>query len=1080
MILLIFTITPDITAADGETVSHPDSVSKKIKELRREGKFIEALEVAHGLVVILKSDPEAAPWEVADAERLATTLEFINGLSEDKQKKLIEANRLSVGVTNFWTAGEYKKGGELAERVLAIRSPIFGEQHVETARSLSNVAAFLIKQDRYSEAEPLCKKVLTIRERILGLEHPKVTEILNYLSVLYMEQGRYAEAEPIMKQMLTIREKILGLDHPLVASCLNNLGNFYRIQGRYSEAEPCYKRALTIGRKVLEPEHRHQPHFLSNLGALYEDQGLYVKAEPLIKSALALREKTLGPEHPDVAISCNTLGVLHMNQGNYAKAEQYFKRSLAIMEKAEGVERSTVVRSLHSLAFIYTKLPHKHAEAEPILEKALQISEEVYGPEHNIVSLILNSLADYYQSKDEFTKAESLYEQALEINQKILGYEHHYVAANLHGLANILRNQGEHANAEAFYEQAIYIYGQVLGRDHLSVAETLQDLAVCLLQQGKQAAASSKLSDAADIFETARLRAGSGFARSTFQTSPYSLLAATSLESGNSDEAWPAAERALGRSLADLLVASGQRRISPSEIAREDSLKEALHHLESELAVLQKTIQADSTGEAVKRFNETRFRLLKVEAAWSTFQQKIAAKYPVTEGQAYTLEQIQESLTQSTAIIGWLHEEMYPRKFASWGYVIRKSGPVNWIRLDTTSNEADIQSSVTKVRDFHQALHMAASWQERVMEVDELNSYATKVWTQWVAPIYEHLDGIDNLVIIPSKPVLGIPIEALVDSEGRYLDERYAVSYAPSATVYAWLREFEEGGRETGARKALLLGDPPFTLDHARAMEREEEREESADEFAIIEAKPLFEMSVVRGALEGDGTALTGLPRLPWTRKEVKQVISAIPKAATLLGPRASEQEIVRLAESAELREFDTIHLATHALVDDEQPERSALILSQVNLPDPIEAVMAGERIYDGKLTVNEIIREWDLSADLVTLSACQSGLGREVAGEGYIGLAYAFLQSGARSLLVSLWKVEDEATCLLMGRFYGNLTGNYQDKNGSRGGKPMRKAEALQEAKHWLRTFTDKNGQQIFQHPVYWSAFVLIGDASF
>jgi CHAT domain-containing protein len=201
------------------------------------------------------------------------------------------------------------------------------------------------------------------------------------------------------------------------------------------------------------------------------------------------------------------------------------------------------------------------------------------------------------------------------------------------------------------------------------------------------------------------------------------------------------------------------------------------------------------------------------------------------------------------------------------------------------------------------------------------------------------------------------------------------------------------------------------------------------------------------------------------------------PPGDLLLGLDASEQELVRLAESNQLSGFDCVHLATHAVVDDERPERSSVVLCQVGLPDPLEAALDGTRIYDGFLTAEEIVREWKLDADLVTLSACETGLGRRVAGEGYIGFAHAFLQVGARSLMVGLWKVDDEATSLLMRRFYENWTGSYAGARAGQTGEPMTKANALREAKMWLRQYEDDRGGTPFRHPYYWAAFVLIGD---
>jgi CHAT domain-containing protein len=237
----------------------------------------------------------------------------------------------------------------------------------------------------------------------------------------------------------------------------------------------------------------------------------------------------------------------------------------------------------------------------------------------------------------------------------------------------------------------------------------------------------------------------------------------------------------------------------------------------------------------------------------------------------------------------------------------------------------------------------------------------------------------------------------------------------------------------------------------------------------------------VRSALAGNRELLSSLSRLPSTREEV-QVVARLhgPRSRLLLGPEASEQELGRMAQAGELKQFRTIHLATHALVDDERPENSALVLSQVDLPDPYEAAVKGERIYDGLLDAKEIVREWKLDADLVTLSACETGLGQKVVGEGYVGLAHAFLQAGARSLLVSLWRVEDRSTSMLMERFYENWRGGYTGVRGEghATGAPLPKVEALQEAKHWLREWEDAGGERPYQHPYYWSGFVLIGEA--
>ena len=166
------------------------------------------------------------------------------------------------------------------------------------------------------------------------------------------------------------------------------------------------------------------------------------------------------------------------------------------------------------------------------------------------------------------------------------------------------------------------------------------------------------------------------------------------------------------------------------------------------------------------------------------------------------------------------------------------------------------------------------------------------------------------------------------------------------------------------------------------------------------------------------------------------------------------------------------------------------------------------EEVADGRITAEQIVRTWDLDAELVVISACQSALGRQTEGEGYLGLAQALFAKGARSLILSLWKVDDEATALLMERFYQNLLGRRSDLD-----RPLTKVEALAEAKAWLRGLTSAERDRLrrralggqrgpieslpplakstdlqgppggdadhpFAHPYYWAAFILVGDA--
>jgi len=206
---------------------------------------------------------------------------------------------------------------------------------------------------------------------------------------------------------------------------------------------------------------------------------------------------------------------------------------------------------------------------------------------------------------------------------------------------------------------------------------------------------------------------------------------------------------------------------------------------------------------------------------------------------------------------------------------------------------------------------------------------------------------------------------------------------------------------------------------------------------------------------------------------------------------------------SSEKWQFGFIHLATHGVIDDSIPVRSAVILTQTGLPDPLSQVLSHQPVYDGQLMVREIQRGWDLKAELVTLSACETARGQYLGGEGFVGFTQALLMSGARAVCLSLWKVDDTATALLMQRFYANMLGARPGLS-----QPMPKVAALAEAKEWLRNLTtekvevevaalergqkrklatpvaagarkaDPRTERPFSHPYFWAAFVLVGDA--
>jgi CHAT domain-containing protein len=944
---------------------------------------------------------------------------------------------------------------------------------VEAARNLLRLAEgdpatpSWVREDAIGELRELERIVALPPEqrRELGRAHRWQEEIADHFA-----HARYAEAETLARQQREVFSRILGgVDFDTGLAC-DNLAVCLDAQGDLAGAERSVQQALGIFRQVLPHEHPQILQTLNTIAVLLYRRGDYAGAEPFLREIIGL-QRTLQPvDDESTALYLYNLGSCLLEQGIYAEAQDWLREALRAYRSQPGKEREAA-RCLMGLGRA-SLARGEGREGTALLEEAVSASEHALGPDHPEVAQALYWLADARQSRTDQrdpAEADRLFSRALTIMRAGLGDGHPEVAKILCRLGMLRASQNRLDEAHALLEQARSSYAASLGEEHRYVAFCLQMLATLEYTTGDLAAAESHARRAAEIYEQARRRAGFGLERATFQRSPYAELAAAQLALGEQADAWESVERMQGRLLVDLLMRAERRPITADEAAREDSLEAALGRLEREVSVLRQAIPSDSAGTIAARRDAMGTRLLGAQAAWQAFERALALKYPASEGWGYSLPRVQATLDPDAAILGWLDFEDLGGAFSSWAYAIRSRGPVQWARLPS--------ASATTPRD------RVRAWRDRLASAaspsDDVHQRARELYAERIAPIAEALHDARTLIVVPSGVMVGIPLEALEDASGRYLGEAYELSYAPSATVSAWLtergRERSARDRATARSAALLVGDPDFgapepVADDDRRPPPGEERPH------VIWAPSHPREDTTRATVDTRGLRRSILPRLPGTRAEIEALAPLWHDARVLLGEDASEAALFDLARSGEIARFGVLHFATHAFVDDDRPEASTLELSAVEAPPPGVESFA-DHGFDGVVTAQEILREWTLNADLVTLSACETALGRRVAGEGYVGFADAFLQAGARSLLVSLWQVEDRSTALLMRRFYELWTGGGVDARKHPAG--LSKAEALRQAKRWLRDQTDPSGSKPYAQPYSWAGFVLLGDPS-
>jgi CHAT domain-containing protein/Tfp pilus assembly protein PilF len=1024
----------------------------------------------------------------------------------------------------------------LHQRALAIRLKVLGEQHPLTATSYNLMACCLVYQGKHAEALPLLWRALGIHLKVQGEQHPDTARSYNNVAVCLDGQGRHGEALPLHQRALDIRVKVLGERHPDTAQSYNGVAYCLDKQGKHAEALPLLQRALAIRLKVLLAQHPHTATCYNAVGYCLSRQGKHGEALPLYQRALAIRLKVLGEQHSDTAVSYNNLAVCLDKQGKHGEALPLHQRALAIRLKVLGERHPDTATCYNNMACCLDG-QGKRAEALPLYQRALGIHLKVQGEQHPDTASCYNNVALCLDRQGRRAEALLLHQRALAIRLKVQGEQHPATAGSYNNMACCLLSQGKHAEALPLLQRALGIFPKVQGEQHPDTATCYNNVAFCLDRQGRRAEALRLLQARQPDQEATRFHvASTGFDRalaSTGKASPHAMLAAGLARLGQPRNAFRHAEMALARGLLDDLAAA-----DPTERQRVAALSTELHGLGRRLVPLL-GLSALSSEQAAQRDRLVQSRR-SLEAALAQLASAVSAR------QVLALEDIQRKISADAALVLWIDE-----LDEHLGCVLRRAGAPAWVLLRGSGNGGAWMA---------EDLSLPRRCYGKLTDPGSSAALRAALYDQRLAPLEKHLEGATHLLVVPTGALVKVPVEALT--------QRWTISYVPSGSAFARAASLSPRPPPT---KALVLVDPVFTAAppkepaappsgllvkavvsgglaaragiHAgdvllryagKALKTPEDLKDADGDGRmaiqlwregqtlqgripagklgiVVDKRPIAEALAAWRAEQRKLLAVARGPEwtpLPGTRLEARALAALLPESRLLLGSSASELRLERMAASGALKGYGLLHLATHGQANASVPTQTALILAQDALPtekEQAERVLAGKKRLEGRLTVETVLRDWRLDADLVTLSACQTGLGAETSGEGMLGFAQALLQKGARSVLLSRWKVDDGATALLMARFYENLLGKRAGLKA-----PLARAEALHEARSWLRELSREEAQRRlaslvdgvprgergslrpalpprkseavkderpFAHPYYWAAFVLVGD---
>jgi CHAT domain-containing protein/Flp pilus assembly protein TadD len=855
---------------------------------------------------------------------------------------------------------------------------------------------------------------------------------------------------------LTLAENQKAGAKHLVARTFDGLGFAARGRGDLSKAEQMLRQSLEILARI-DPENLSTAESYINMGMIHIDLGNAAASEDYLRKALRIYQKTGSPTNGE-AFTWDDLAEVALMRGDLPRAEKYFRNSLAMEEKVDPGTLSYAT-ILSDLARTLVLREHRQ-EAEQLLLKSLSIEAKL-APGSPEEADSRENLGDLALHRGNLNAAEEEYRQALAIREKLspqgLG-----AARALSGLGDIAIQRGDLSQAEADHRRALAIR-EKLTPGRTPHADSLAALAGIMRRKGQLEQAASYYDQALAALEsqTASLggsseeRAGYRGRHSGFYLDYVDLL----ISRQEVERAFDTLERWRGRTLLEMLAGAHvdiRQGVDPPLLQR-------AHILQVEVkAKSQRRINLLGEKDSAEQLKALEKEISDLTAEYEMVEGQIRYNSPayaaLVQPQPLKSKQVQELLDQDTVLLEYsLGQErshlfvVTPDSLQAFELpkraVIEKSALAVYQSLTERRRQVAAETPEQKQRRWARA---EAAYPPAVAELSRL----------LLDPVAKPIRGKRLLVVADGSlhyvPFAILPDPATLGSSPEVLIANHEIVNLPSASVLALLRA-QKKSRLPAPKAVAVLADPVFAKDDtrvthggatpARAIAQHSGQKAGTQEDALDTPG---DSSLVRSTtdLGLNRHGRLELPRLRSSRLEADAILAVTPPGS---GLKAIDFQASRAtATSSELSQYRIVHFATHGLLNSEHPELSGLVLSLVDKNGkPQEGFLELQDIYN-----------MNLSADLVVLSACETGLGKQISGEGLIGMTRGFMYAGASRVVASLWNVSDVATAQLMGEFYRAMEKDHQTP-----------AAALRAAQ--LQMLKQKR----WRSPYYWAAFQIQGE---
>ncbi|MEW6494058.1 MAG: tetratricopeptide repeat protein [Cyanobacteriota bacterium] len=817
--------------------------------------------------------------------------------------------------------------------------------------------------------------------------------ILTQIAFIYGIQGQYSQALDYSQQALGIAQQIK--DEFVQSFAITAIAGTYTKLGRYTEALDYFQQALPITKSIGNQE--GELTILNGIGVIYNNQGEYVKALNYYEQILAIVQQIDNPHTGIKSLensALNNLAELYLNQGQFFQSLTYYQQALAIAQQI-GYAASADI-SLRGIGNAYNLLG-QYPLALNYYQQALAITKQIGDKVGE--GTTFHNIGIVYNKLGQYSEALKHYQQALDIAKQI---GHKSGEGKRHNsIGSIYDDLGQYPKSLEHYQQALGIARQI--NDKAGEGTTLNNIGAVYQNLGQYAKALDYFQQALAIIKQIGDKAGEG---TTLNNIGFTLF-----KSGKLAEA----EETLLDAI-DVRESLRAKELTDSDKVSFYDTQSSVYHL------LQQTLIARNKTEAALEIAERSRGRALVELLDSKLSSNPNNQPNIKPPTLQEIKQIasEQNATLVQYSVGYdlfkvkEKEEWQQSKLYIW--VIKPTGKITFKQVDLKKSlNTSLQDLVTTSRDdigvrsrsIFEVIPTNPQPQNSTEKLQQLHKIL-------IAPIADLLpkDPNERVIFIPQESLFLVPFPALQDEQGKYLIEKHTILTAPAIQVLDLTRKQKHNGQRS-ANDVLVVGNP--TMPKIRF-----------------------------------GELVENLDPLPGAEREANQIAKLFNTEA-LIGNQATKATVMQKMQQARI-----IHLATHGLLHDFKGfgVPGAIALAPNPPASPLsKGVNDG---IDGLLTAGEIF-DMKLSADLVVLSACDTGRG-DITGDGVVGLSRSLISAGVPSVLVSLWAVNDNSTAFLMTEFYHNLQQNPD------------KALALRQA--MLTTMKQ------YPNPKQWAAFTLIGEA--